>query len=84
MEELIRKALNMPASSKHYFSLNLYLTERGYSIHAYIHDIVDGSSVGIADSINSIFSPVNQISAFLDEWAEIIAEEAKHDNERTS
>ena len=83
MEELFTKVLSAKMSSKHYISIDVYCTVRKPIIQAYVHNIVNGYSEGIAESINTIYNSVDDVSEFLDKWIEIISEEAKHDNEGT-
>lgn len=84
MEELFRKVLNAPTSSKH--ELTLWLTS--YNGVKYIRIFIhrrdeDGFSTGVEDVADSK-DDSDSIAAWLDNWIERIAEEAKHDNERTS
>lgn len=85
MEELIRKVLNAPTSSKHKFTLwfTSHDDKKKY-FQIFIHRRgEDGLSAGVEDMADS-FVDAESMAAWLDNWISQIAEEAKHDNERAS
>ncbi len=83
MEELFRKVLNAPTSSKHELALRLtsYNGEKYIQISIHRRD-EDGFSTGVEDMADS-FDDSDSIAAWLDNWISQIAEEANHDNEGT-
>lgn len=83
MEELIRKVLNAPTSSKHSITLWLNHHDGKSYIQIGIHRRgEDGVSVGVEDMADS-FIDAESMAAWLDNWIAHIAEEAKHDDKGT-
>lgn len=83
MEELLRKVLNAPTSSMHSIALWLNSHDDKKYFQIFIHRRgEDGLSAGVEDMADS-FINAESMAAWLDNWINRIAEEAKHDNEGT-